>query len=108
MPSDVGIVLGIGGEHEGDDLGFAAEALRKQRPHRTVDLAAGEDFAFAGTAFALDESAGNASAGVGVFAVVDGQREEVDAFAGIGVGGGGGENDVVAHAHDHRAVRLFG
>ena len=32
----------------------------------------------AGFAFALEEAAGNASRRVGVFAVVDGQRQEVD------------------------------
>ena len=74
----------------------------------TVDLAAGENFALAGTAFALDEAAGDASAGVGVLAVIHGEGEEIDALAGIGVGGGGGQNDVVAHAHDDRAVRLLG
>ena len=108
MPSDVGIVFGVGGEHEGDDLGLAAEAFREQRAHGAVDLAAGENLSLAGTAFALDEAAGNASAGVGVFAIVDGQGEEIDALAGIGVGGGGGENDVVANAHHDRAVRLLG
>ena len=101
MPSDVGIVLGVGGEDEGDDLGLAAEAIREQRPHGAVDLAAGENLTLAGAAFALDEAAGNASAGIGVFAVVNGQGEEIDALAGIGVGGGGGQNDVIANAHYH-------
>ena len=99
MPSDVRIVLGVGGENEGDDLGLALEAVGEQRPDRPVDLAAGENFALAGTAFALDEAAGNASAGVGVFAVVDREREKIDAFAGVGIGGGSGQNDVVADAH---------
>ena len=105
---DVRIVLGVGGENESDDLGFAAEAIREQRAHGAVDLAAGENFALAGTAFALDEAAGNASAGVSVFAVVNGQGEEIDAFAGIRIGGGGGENDVVADAHNDRTVGLLG
>ena len=93
---DVGIIFRVGGKHEGDDLGFALEAFGEQRADGAVDLAAGENFALAGTAFALDEAAGDASAGVGVFAVIDGEGEEVDAFAGIGIGDGGGENDVVA------------
>ncbi len=105
---DVRVVLGVGGEDEGDDLGLAAEAIREQGTHGAVNLAAGENFALAGTAFALDEAAGNASAGVGVFAIVDGQGEEIDALAGIGVGGGGGQNDVVANAHNDRTVRLLG
>ena len=71
-------------------------------------MAAGENFALAGTAFALDKAAGNASAGVGVFAIIDGEREEIDAFAGIGIGHGGGENDIVADADHGGAVGLFG
>ena len=71
----IGIVIGVGGEHEGDDLGLALEAFGEHRPDRPVDLAAGEHFALAHAAFALDEAAGKTSAGVGVFAVIDGERE---------------------------------
>ena len=74
MPSDVRVVFGVGGEDEGDDLGLTAEAIREHGAHGAVNLAAGEDFTLAGTAFALDEAAGDASAGVGVFAIIDGQR----------------------------------
>ena len=108
MPSDVRVVFSVGGENESDDLSFALETVREHGAHGAVNLAAGENFTLAGTAFALDEAAGDASAGVGVFAIVDGQGEEIDAFAGIRVGGGGGENDVVANAHNDRTVRLFG
>ena len=104
----VRIILAVGGKNEGDHLGLALEALGKQRPHRTVDHAAGKNFAFARTAFALDESAGKAAAGVGIFAVVHGQGEEVNSFPGLGVGHTGGQNDVVPHADHRRAVRLFG
>ena len=61
-----------------------------------------------GTSFALDESARDASRGVGVLAVVNREREKVDALAGIGVGAGGGENHVFANAHDAGAVCLLG
>ena len=44
-----------------------------------VDQAAGENFFFGGTSFALDEAAGNLPGGVGVFAVIDGEREEARA-----------------------------
>ena len=108
MPSDVGVVFGVGGKDERNHLGFATEAFLEQRPHRAVDLAAGENFALAGPAFALDEAAGNASAGVGVFAIINGQREEVDAFAWFGIRGGGCENDVVAHSYNDGAVGLLG
>ena len=96
---DVRIVLGVGREHKSNDLGFAVEAIGKQRPNRPVNHSAGENFALAGTSFALDEAAGNASAGVGVFAVVDGQGEEIDSFAGIRIRHCGGEDDVVSGSH---------
>jgi len=68
----------------------------------------GEHFALAHAAFALDEAAGKASTGVGVFAVIHGEGKEIDAFARIGVGGSGGEDDVIAQADHGRAVGLLG
>ena len=108
MPSDVGVVGRVSRKHHGDDLGLAAEAFGEQRPDGAIDLAAGQNLALAGTPFALDESARNASGGVGVLAVVNGEREKVDALAGVGVGAGGGQNDVVANAHDAGTVGLLG
>jgi len=105
---DVRIILGVSREHHGDDLGLATEAFREQRTDRTVDLAAGQNFALAGTSFALDEAARNASGSVGVLAVIDGEREEVDAFARLRICAGGGQNHVVAHANDAGAVGLLG
>ncbi len=105
---DVRIVLGIGRKHHGDDLGLVAEAFGKQRTDGTVNLAAGQNFALAGTAFALDEAAGNASRGVGVFAIVHGKGKEIDAFPGIGVGAGGGQHHVLADANNAGAMRLLG
>ena len=64
-----------------DDLRLVAPARGEQRADRAVDQAAGEHFLFGGLAFALEEAAGDAARRVGVFAVVDGQREEVDALA---------------------------
>ena len=98
----------VGRKHHGDDLGLAAEAFREQRTDGTIDLTAGKNFALAGTSFALDESARNASGGVGVLTVVNREREKVDALAGFGVGAGGGENHVVADADNAGAVCLLG
>ena len=105
---DIGIVFRVGGEHHGDDLRLAAETFREQWPDGPIDLAAGKDFALARPAFALDEAAGNASRGIGVLAVIDGEGEKVDAFAGVGISAGGGENNVFANAHNAGAVRLLG
>src|SRR5258708_22914000 len=83
---DVGIVFSVGGRNQGDDVGLVAEAFREQGANRTINLAAGKNFSFAGTAFTLDEPAGDASAGIGVFTVVNGERKEINSFAGIGAG----------------------
>ena len=102
---DVGIVLAVGGENEGDDLRLLPVALRERRAQGTVDQTAGEDFFLGRTSFALEEAARDASAGVGVLLVVDGERHEVaedDAFFVAG----GGEDDRVAVADHAGAVGL--
>jgi hypothetical protein len=104
----VGIVLAVRRQHESNDLGFALEAFGEHGADGAVNLAAGEHFALAHAAFALDEAAGEASAGVGVFAVIDGEREKIDALAGIGIGGGGSQYNVFAQPHHGGAMGLLG
>ena len=89
----VGIVFLVGGEDQRNHLGLVAETVGEERADGAVDLAAGQHFFFAGPAFALDEAAGDASAGVSVLAVVDGEGEEVDALPRVGRGNGGGQDD---------------
>ena len=60
-----------------DDLDFVEEAVREKRANRTVDQAGGERFLFGRTAFALEEAAGDLAGSIGLFDVVDGEREEV-------------------------------
>ena len=81
---DVGVVLLVGRVDERDDLRLVAEGLREQRADGAVDLTGGQDLLLGGAAFALDEAAGDAPAGVGELAVFNGQREEVDAFLRVG------------------------
>ena len=57
----VGVVLGVGREHERDDLRLVAPAVREQRPDRPVGHAAGEHFLLGRLAFALEEAAGDAA-----------------------------------------------
>ena len=105
---NVGIVIAVGRQYERNHLGLALESFGEHGTYRAVDLAAGEHFALAHAAFALDEAAGETSTGVGVFAVIHREGEKVDAFARIGIGGGGGENDVLAEADDDGSVGLLG
>ena len=67
---DVGVIFLVGRVDEGDDLGLVPEGFREQRTDRPVDLATGQDLLLAGTAFTLDEPAGDASAGVGELTVL--------------------------------------
>ena len=104
----VGIVFLVGRVDERDHLGLVAEGLREERADGAIDLARGENFFLGGAAFALDEAAGDASAGVGELAVLDGEGEKVDALFGVGRGYGCGENGVVAAGGEGRAGGLLG
>ena len=74
---NVGRHLRVERQHVHDDLHFVVEAFRKQRPQRPVDQARRQRFELARPAFALEEAARDLAGGIGLFDVVDGQREEV-------------------------------
>ena len=76
---DVGIVLEVVREHGRDDLRLAAEALDEERADRAVDQPRDERLVLARPAFALEIAARDLAGGEGLFLVVDGEREEVDA-----------------------------
>ena len=78
---------------DGLDLHFVVPALGKERADGTVGEAAGEDFLFRGTAFALEVAAGEFAGRGRFFAVIHGEREEVLAFLGLGGGDGGDDDD---------------
>ena len=102
------VVLGVGREHERDDLRLVAPARGEERADRPIDEPARQHFLFGRLAFALEEAAGDPARRVGVFAVVDRQRQKVDALARVGGVAGGDEHDGVARADEDRAVGLFG
>ena len=105
---DVRAEFVVGRNHPGDDLGFAVVTIGEQRSETAVDQPAGEDLPFGRPSFAFEEAAGDAAAGVGVFAVVNCQGQEVDPLALAFLGARGDENHGVAHSDDGRSVRLFG
>ena len=104
----VGVVLRVGRQHERDDLRLVAPAGGEERPDRPVDHPAGQHFLLRRLAFALEEAAGDASGRVGVFAVVDRQRQEIDAFARVRRVARRDEDHRIAEADDDRAVGLLG
>ena len=104
----VGVVLLIGRQHQRDDLRLVAPASREQRPRRPIDTAARQHLLVGRLAFALEEPAGDAAGRVGVFAVVDRQREEVDPLAGVRGAAGRHQHDGIAVPDDDGAVGLLG
>ena len=105
---DVGIVLQIVRQRGDDDLGLVAPAIGEQRPDRAVDQAGDQRFLLGRTAFALEVAAGNAAGGVVFLLVVDGQRQEVDAFARLLGGDHGRQHGGVAIGGENGAVGLAG
>ena len=104
----IGVLLGIGREHHGDDLGFVEEPFGEQRTDRPVDQPAGENFFFRGTSLAFDKAARNFAGGVSVFAIVNGERKESGSRFGLFVSAGADQYHRIAGTNDDRAVRLFG
>ena len=105
---DVGVVGEIGREHQGDDLRLAGPALREERPDRSVDQARRQGLLLVRAALAFEEAARDLAGGIGVLAVIDGQRQEGDALLLAPVRGRGHQDHGVAVAHRDRAVGLFG
>jgi len=105
---DVRIHFRIQRHDRGHDLDFVVEAFGEQRADRAVDQARGEDFLFGGTAFTLEEAAGDLAGSVGLFLVIDGQGEEI--LAGFSILGSDNrdEDDGVVHRHHDGTGGLTG
>ncbi len=105
---NVGIDLGIDRQHDRDDLYVVDEPIGKQRADRPVDQTRSQRLFLGGPALTLEETARNATGGVGLLDVVDGQGEEIPSGDGFLRGTGGDEHHCVAHGHAHRACGLAG
>ena len=79
--SDVAVDFRVHRHHGGDDLDFVLEVLGEQRADRAIDQARDQRFLLGLATFALEEAARDAAAGVELFLVVDGEREEILPFA---------------------------
>src|ERR1700691_2401517 len=104
----VGILLRIGGEHHGDDLGFMQETFGEQRADRPVDQPAGEDFFFRGPSLAFDEAARNLAGGVSILAIIYRERKEAGIRLRLFGHAGADQHYGISATHDDRAVRLLG
>ncbi len=105
---DVRVVLHIVRKHGNDDLRLVLEAFDEQRTDRPVDEAGGERLLLGGTAFTLEEAAGDLARGVGLLLVVHGEGEEVDAGLRGLRGNDGGEHAGLAVLGVNGCVGLAG
>ncbi len=105
---DVTVHVRVQRHHRGDDLHFVLVVLREQRADRTVDQARDQRFLLGRTAFTLEETTRDTAAGVELFLIIDGQREEVLAFARALGGDGGDQQYGVVHLDDDGTAGLAG
>src|SRR5207245_7988284 len=80
---------------------------RPERPDGAVGHARGQDRPLGGTAFALEKAARNLPGGVHALLDIDGEREEVRAFARLRPALGRAEDNGLARADDDCAVGLL-
>ena len=90
---DVRVVLPVCAEQQGLDLHLVEIPLREQRADWAIGDAAGEDFLLRGPAFALEEPSGETPGCGGLLAVIDREREKVQARTGLGGAAGCDQND---------------
>ena len=104
---DVGVVLLVRREDGQDDLDVVLVALREEGANRAVGEAHGQDGRLRRARLALDEAARDLARGVHPLLVVNGEREEVDALAGLRRDGGRQEHGVSVADQD-RTIGLLG
>src|SRR5262249_41420839 len=93
-------------QHSDSDLSVAAPAFGEQRTNWTVDQTRGQRVLFSRAALALEIATGDATCGIVFFRVVDGQREEVDAFLRLFCCDDRGEHGGLAVGGDHSTIGL--
>ena len=105
---DVGIDLGVAGQHRQHHLDFIHEAFGEQRTDGAVDQAGGEGFLLGGATLALEETAGNAACGVELLEIVDRQRKEGLTRLGFAGSHDGGQHHRVIDGDQDRTAGLAG
>jgi len=105
---DVRVVLEVMLDDGDDDLRVVLVAIGKERTDRTIDEAGDQRLLLARATFALEVAAGNLAGSVGLFLVVDGQWEEVEARLRLLGRDDGGENDRLAIGGEYGSVGLTG
>ena len=76
------------------DLDFVLEAVGEERPDGPVDDAGCQDFVIVRAPLSLDEAAGDLSRGIGLFPVLDQEREKAEGGFPVAHGHGGQDHGV--------------
>ncbi len=105
---NVGIRFEVIGEDRRDDLRVAAELVGKQRADGPIDEARSQCLAVRRAPLALEVAARNAAGGEGLFLIVDGEREKIDAGLGLLCGDDRRQHRGFAPSGEHGAVGLAG
>ena len=98
----------VHGQHGDDHLHLVVQPLGEQRADAAVGEAGGQYGLGAGASLAAEEAAGDLADGVQPLFKLDGQREEVDALAGLVGHHGGGQQDGLSAGDGHGAMGLLG
>ena len=104
---DVGIVFAVRREQDNDNLCIVVKAFWEQGPAGAVNHAGGENFFFGRPSFPFEIATRESACGGRFFTVIDGEREEIEAFPRRG-GDDGDQKDRFAELDDGSAVGLFG
>ena len=104
----VGLMDRVRAHHGRDHLRFRHVALGKEGAAGTVDQSRGQNLVVAQLTLALEETSWDLARGIGLFDVVDGQREKRLTRLRFFVSTYGYQDDRFAAAHQYRAGRLLG
>ena len=104
----VGQVVAVAGDEGDEHLRLSVEVVGEERTEGAVHEAGDEDFILAGTAFAFEETAGEATHSAVFLLIFDLQRHEVGVFHCVFLAADGGEQHGVAHFYDGGSIGLLG
>ena len=105
---NVGVVFPVGAQQNALHLDLVVPTFRKERPDGPVNHAAGEDFLFRRSSFALEVTAGKSASRRRLLAVVHRQRKKVLTGFDAGGGHGGDDDDGFPQLNGDGAIGLFG
>src|SRR5690554_4974215 len=104
---DIARVLTIGRVDGGDDLNVLIIRLGEERAAGAVDEPRGKDLGVTQLTLAFEEAAGDLSRGIGLLNIINRERHEVRARAGLLRADRGDEHDRLTRGDEDGAIGLF-